>query len=176
MSDRPQRPDTGERLVDAYNRMLERIRVFIDEAEDAGGKGLQSAYELGELTRDEAEKIAAWLKRDAKDAADHMEKTGEELSTWFRIDMELVEAQMWEWFSRVADRTRLELDLLREQAARADEYHTGEVCAAGALVCRNCGHELHLHRTARIPPCAKCHRTVFKRLASAGDEAPGEAS
>lgn len=172
MSEQSPLHETGERLVEAYNRMLERIRIIIDEAEDAGGKGLQNAYdqakttavELGELSREEADKIAAWLKRDAKDAAHFMEETGAELATWLKIDLELIEDRMWEWFSRVADRTRLEHELLRQHASHADEYRTGEVCAAGTLVCAQCGHALHLHRTARIPPCAKCHATLFKRL------------
>ena len=178
MSDQSPFHDTGERLVDAYNRMLERIRVFIDDAEDAGGKGLQSAYEqakntaveLGELSREEAEKIAAWLKRDARDAASYMEETGEALSTWLKIDLELIEDRLLDWFSRVADQTRLEHEMLRHRAAHADEYRTGEVCAAGILVCTGCGHELHLHKTARIPPCAKCHGTQFKRTATGDDD------
>lgn len=163
--------DPGERLVEAYNRMLERIRIFIDDAEDAGGKGLQSAFdnatrtaiELGELTREEAEKIAIWLKRDAKDAAAYMERTGDELATWLKFDLELIEERMWEWFSRVADRTRIELEQLNQQAAHAGEYHTGEVCTAGTLVCASCGRSMTMHKTARIPPCPKCHATLFRR-------------
>src|SRR3990172_8557090 len=73
-------PVTGDRLVTAYNRMMERVRALLDEA---GHKALptlqhrvdaarEKAVELGELTREEAEKIGEYLKRDIEDVAEYL--------------------------------------------------------------------------------------------------------
>jgi predicted RNA-binding Zn-ribbon protein involved in translation (DUF1610 family) len=74
---------------------------------------------------------------------------------------------MLDFFSRAADKTRLELNRLASQARRAQEYHTGEIASIGTLVCADCGCEMHFKKTSRIPPCPKCHKTVFKRAKKA---------
>ena len=63
-----QDPSAPERLEHAYNRMMERVQSVIEQAEGSVIPTLQRnielarnrAVELGELTRDEAEKIGAY--------------------------------------------------------------------------------------------------------------------
>lgn len=169
---KPQDEPQG-RLVQAYERMLERVRQGLDEAEEgleqALGKARDTAVELGELTRDEAERIAAYLRRDMQDMAQHLEQTGSELDTWFHIDLELIEARLLDLLGSVADRTRVELAALAARAQTADLYRTGEVTGPGAFECTACGHRLELHATGHIPPCAHCRATVFRRLRGAAE-------
>ena len=160
-----------ERLVQAYDLMMERVGGAFHKAEQDALPGLQhnieiakeKAVELGELTREEADKIAAYLRRDIHDAAEYLADTGEELSQWLRFDIELIEQRLWELFSQVADKTRLELLQLQERAKAASEYHTGEVTGPGALQCVGCGNLLYIKASAHIPPCAKCRGTVYQR-------------
>lgn len=169
---------TSEKLVHAYNRMMERVKAALEHAEHDTLPTVQQhiesakkkAVELGELTRDEAEKIGAYVKRDLHDAADYLTTTGRELATWFRFDLKLIEQRMLDAFAGIVDRTRLELDKLGLRAKAADEtktmntWHTGEVTSVGTLSCAACGQPMHFHSTGRIPPCPKCHATIFRRI------------
>jgi len=160
-----------KKLLAAYDKMMERVHDLLDDAEEQALPALQRnldqakkrAVELRELTAEEADKVAGYVKRDLHEAADYLEKTGKELSSWFSFDMQLVEERMLDFFARAADKTRLELNHLASQARQAQEYHTGEIASIGTLICTDCGCEMHFKKTSRIPPCPKCHKTVFKR-------------
>jgi len=166
------RPDSDQRLIHAYNRMMERLKNAMEHIEHEARPVLdhfitaaqQKAVELGELSREEAVKVATYLKRDMEEVKDYL--TGpeaRELSDWFKFDIGLVEDRVLELFSSVADKTKLELLELERRASRAGEYHTGEITGVGTLVCSQCGEALHFHATGHIPPCPKCHATTFAR-------------
>lgn len=160
-----------KKLTDAYDKMMERLNNFLDDAEQQAvptlqrnlDKAKQQAIELRELTQEEADIIATYLRRDLHDAADYLESTGKTFSTWLTFDLQLVEERLLDLFATVADKTRLELDQLAQQATKLQQYHTGEVTGIGALYCESCGCELHFKKTSRIPPCPKCHKTTFNR-------------
>ena len=162
---------TTDRLVHAYNRMMERVRHSLDEAEakalpsirQSVEKARQTAVELEELSHDEAEKIAYYLKRDIQDAGRHLAETSEELGDWLRFDIDLIEDRLLELFSRVADRTRVEWAELNNELQRDPPYHSGEVTGPGSLYCSACNEALHFHHTARIPPCPHCQNETFRR-------------
>lgn len=168
-NDKPQ-----QEHLSAYDRMLHRVREFLEDAEEktapivdrALENAIQTATDLGELTREEAEKIGEYLKRDLHDAAIFLEGTGEELGEWLRFDLALIEDRLVDMFLSVADKTRIELAQLAERATRVGEWHTGEITGIGTLQCKECGEELHFHKTSHIPPCPKCHGTRFRRLYS----------
>lgn len=160
-----------QKLIAAYDNMMQRVDELLSKAEHQAlpalqkniEKAKQQAIDLKELTQEEAEKLGNYLLRDLHDAAEHLENSGEQLSSWFRFDMELIEDRALELFAKVADKTRFELSKLAEQAKRAQEYHTGEITSIGTLVCLECGTLMHFKKTSRIPPCPKCHKTTFKR-------------
>lgn len=160
-----------KKLVDAYDKMMARVHDLLDDAEEQTmptlqrniDRARQRAVELRELTAEEADKVAAYVKRDLHEAADYLDKTGKDLSSWFSFDLRLVEERMLELFARAADKTRLEWNRLASQARWSQEYHTGEIAAVGTLVCSDCGCEMHFKKTSRIPPCPRCHKTIFKR-------------
>ena len=159
------------KLVAAYDKMMGRIEQLIDTAEQQAlpvlqkniDRAKQQAIELKEISQEEAEKLGNYLRRDLHDAAEHLEQTGKELSTWFNFDLKLIEERVLEVFAKVADKTRLELAQLAEQAKRATEYHTGEITSIGTLSCQSCGTVMNFKKTSRIPPCPKCHKTLFTR-------------
>lgn len=165
--------DPLDRMVTAYENMLQRVNELLEKAEETAlpplKKGLEhareKAVELNELTREEAEKIASYVERDLHDAATFLHKTGDEFKDWLRFDLELIEGRMLDMFANIADKTRLELGRFAEQAREAALYHTGEVTGPGTLVCSECGKEMHFHKAGHIPPCAACHGTKFARVA-----------
>ncbi len=163
--------NSEQRAIAAYNRMMERVKAALDEAghttvpslRQGVQKAVKVAEQLGELSRDEAEKIAAYLQRDLHDAGEYLAVTGSDLRTWFRFDVELIEDRLLDLFSSVADRTSLEWMELKRQAQFGLIYNSGEITGPGTLQCTECGKEIHFHATGHIPPCPSCHGTHFVR-------------
>ena len=168
----PDKKAPMDKLTDAYESMLEHVHDAMKQTKENTLPGLreylsnvrEKMVELGELTREEAETIAGYVERDIKDAAAYLAETGEQMSTWWRFDVQQVEDRLLEMFINVADQTKLELEKFREQARAATSYHTGEVTGPGTLVCNDCGKELHFHKTGHIPPCSGCKGTEFRRI------------
>jgi len=163
--------DNGSQQESAYDRMLPNVRVFLHDTTDTLEINLADAIEsakgqaihLGELTKDEAELIGSYLRRDLQDAGTFIEQQRGELADWLRFDAKQVERRIWETLSLVVDKTTLGLEQLREQTQLRSEWHTGEITGPGALMCDACGEEIHFHKTGHIPPCPKCHATIYHR-------------
>ncbi len=175
-----------KKLAGGYQRMLERVRSAIETAEkdtwphlhDQVAEAKEKAVELGELTREEAEKLGDYLKRDLTNAAEFMARTGEEfrdwlaksrtgkeLRDWLSFDLDVIEDRLMNMFALMVDHTREELQRLAEQARESEYLHTGEMTAMGALRCTNCGKEMSLHSPGPIPLCPACQGTRFSRVA-----------
>ncbi len=160
-----------DKLVHAYHRMMERVHHALEEAEtktlpsirQSVEKAREKAVELEELTREESEKVAYYLKRDMQDAGRYLSESSEELSDWLRFDIDQIEGRVLEIFSRVADRTRVEWAELQQELKQDPPYHSGEITGPGTLYCSSCNEALHFHHTARIPPCPKCRSGTFRR-------------
>ena len=170
MNDKKSQTDQSEH-VRGYERLLERTREFLGETSEelkpklqqALDDAVEKATELGELTREEAETIGDYLKRDLQSAGEYLASDeAKELGDWLRFDIGLVEDRILDALSLLADPTNVELALLAEQAQMA-EWHTGEITGPGTLVCTACGEKLHFHKPGHIPPCPKCAATVFRR-------------
>ncbi len=150
----------------AYERMLDRLRHAMEHAKlhEALETVKERAVELGELTREEAERIGSFLRRDVEDAARYSAATDEDLKNWLRMDLQLVENWIWDRFSSVADKTRLEwMALQRELQQQSATYHAGEIAGPGALSCNQCGEVIRFTQAEPIPPCPKCQGLVYRR-------------
>jgi hypothetical protein len=178
MTKAPEGNEKDKDISSGYHRMLERAKATIEgteSTESTEGSGLprlqeliadarDKAVELGELTREEAERIGDYLRRDVTDAAQYLADSNKALKDWLSFDMELIEDRVLRMFSLMVDHTRLELDRLAMQAKEAESLHTGEVTAMGTLRCSSCGKELHFHGPGHIPPCPGCRGTRFQRV------------
>ncbi|MBK1705900.1 zinc ribbon-containing protein [Halochromatium glycolicum] len=168
---REQKPASEDRLVQAYEQMLEHARDAVNDAEEATpklramiDKARDHMVELGELTREEAHKIADYVERDIEDAAHYLAETGEDLRAWWRFDLELIEQRILDAFTSVADQTRLQLEQWSERARQASLYQAGQITGPGTLVCDRCGAETRFTRAGRIPACAECGGLSFRRI------------
>jgi len=170
MKDLPPAKDPIEAIGEAYELLLEDALEEAHKIEEKTGPALHRAIDkahiktgkLEELTKEEAEKLAGYLKRDLVDAARYIKESSEDFKIWFGFDVELIEDRLQELFTQAADQTTVELMKLKEQAS---QYRTGEITGPGTLCCNECGELLHFHRPGHIPPCPKCHGTVFRRKA-----------
>lgn len=166
---------TGEELLKklnaGYEKMLHRVSDAIDEAdvkarpklEEALSLTREKAVELGELTREEAARISGYIERDIKDAAVFLGETGEDIRNWLRFDIEQVERHLFDSFLSVADKTRVELEGIKN-GLTPNLYHTGEMTGPGTLGCSSCGKLIHFTKAGHIPPCSGCRNTEFMRI------------
>jgi len=164
-------PSKEDRLIAAYDRMLDSLHTQIEKWEGAAKPALhhlvetakQSASDVGELSREEAEQIGDYIKRDIQDAAHHLANTEEDLGAWFRFDLERIEDGLLQAFRNVADKTSLDLAQLQQDLHQSVLYHTGEITGPGTLHCTACKRPIHFHGTGHIPPCPSCKHTEFQR-------------
>ena len=151
--------------------MLQRVRSSLDTwQKDVWPKlkehiqaAKEKAVELGELTEEESEKIAGYLERDLKDIAEFMVDAEDVINDVVYRDVKTVEEKLFKTCSKLADKTTVEYLEFKEDLAHNFEYHTGDVVGLGLLQCDACGEQLHFHQISHIPPCPKCHRTLFRR-------------
>jgi hypothetical protein len=151
-----------ERTADAIHRLGKLEKKAEPKVAHALSEAKEKAVELGELTREEADRVADYLERDLKAAGSWMADTGEEFRDWLGMETALIGDRLLDMFIKAADQTSIELQKLRERAAAA-EYKTGEIAGIGILVCTGCGEQLHFKKAGHIPPCPKCNGTRFKR-------------
>jgi len=162
---------TGARLARAYKRMLERARAMLEQEttlKSAVETARQNAVEFGELTREEADQISYYVRRDLHDAGEYLSRTGREFREWAQIDLSMAEQGLVDLFMRAADRTRLEFEAFARELKEGPPYHSGEMTGAGTLSCQNCGQTMNFHGPAHIPPCPKCRGKVFRRVTDEG--------
>lgn len=162
----------GGKTPEKYDRILDNL---IHKLDDSGIKSwdfiehqLQEAVATEqaaeELTKDEAQLLLAYLRRDIKSLGYTLHDVGASLAQWLKFDLSYLEKVVSERLLAVADRSRIDYELLREQLDHGEaEYMAGEVTVAGTLKCLNCGEEQQLHGTAEIAPCQQCQGLVFER-------------
>ncbi len=160
-----------EGMGEAYEKLLtltmKEARLLKDKTGPALHELIDKAgvklSELEELSKEESEKIAEFLKRDLVEAANYMVESGDDFKKWLAMDTELVEDFLLDHFMQAADQTTVQLNQLKLQAENA-EYHTGELTGPGVLICDDCGEQLHFTNAGHIPPCAKCNGSKFHRM------------
>ncbi len=170
-------PTQGKRWIDAYDQMAERVKFRLEALEQVEKAvfpqlhasiehAAEKAIELGELTREEAQLIGSYLKRDLEDAGQYLSNTGRELRDWLRFDVELLEDRMLDFFQRGVDQSRLDFLAFKDIEANAEriEYYSGEITGPGTLQCEQCGGRVICHTTTAIVPCLACGGTVFVRV------------
>ena len=150
----PAKPPSN--LHQAYQRMITRAHEFIQ----TGNKKLDQALEhaadyaqkIGEISREEAERLSQQVSRDLKDLGHHLDQSDNDLRTWLHMDVELIEASIRDLLFSVADKTRLELTEFARNEGQTAHWHTGEMTAPGVLECTECEKQLHFTRISHIPP------------------------
>jgi hypothetical protein len=163
--------DKNDKLLHAFKALRENVRHIWHNTEGKTFPGIKQAIqqaeekasELSELGKEEWEKLSDYVKRDIQDAAEILAENGEQLSNWLEFDSKFFESSFSDWVAQVADPTRLELEQLANTARMVGEWHTGEITGVGTLKCQSCGEILHFEDAGHIPPCPKCHHTVFKK-------------
>ncbi|MBY4676221.1 zinc ribbon-containing protein [Marinobacterium arenosum] len=170
-----QQKPSGSRFTQAYDRVLKRLRDNLDNAEEKSWEFLQDQIEeaveieqkAAEMSRDELDLLSAYVKRDLRQLGRYTHLAGKGLAEFLDFDLGYLEDRVKSLFLDLADRTRIEQEILRERLDHDDEqYIAGELATVGTLECLNCGSRHRLLKTVVIEPCQKCGGNYFKRVSA----------
>jgi len=161
---------SSSHLVKAYNQMMANIRAAFENT-DTSDMSLQNALNnakdqavhLGELTVEEIHEISEYVKRDINDAAEYLMESSAEFNNWLMLDIEVMERKVVDLFLSVADRTRIELEQLKDHQKEQITYKSGEITGPGTLQCTECGQLKPFLTTGEINTCSKCGGGTFVR-------------
>lgn len=167
--EREQEPKPEERAEQQEVRFYEKLAARTAELLESGRKSLDEALKkaseelaaAGDFSREQADKISSYVRRDLAQLAEQADKARTAVKQ--AADPQRVAAGMQSVLSRIL---RGAAETLGELAARTEqqlERRTGEVTSPGTLKCRECGAEMRFTATVRIPPCPKCHQTRFRK-------------
>ena len=164
MSDEKQNPEENEdvglyqKLADRTAELLEGGRKTLDEALKKARDEITSS---GDYTREQAEKITAYLRRDLTEVGKKAQQARDAVLQ--AVEPHRVVAGVQSGLSKLLTTAA---DVLTEWAGKSEqslEFKTGEVTSPGTLSCKDCGKEMHFKTTVRIPPCPQCHKTFFRK-------------
>lgn len=169
MSDKTPTNIDEKKLTRAYNRMMERAKQNHEEQTHSSlhhaiDIAKDTAVELQELSKEEAERIGDYLRRDLHDIGSYLAEEHNKLESWLRFDLDQIEDNLRELLLNVADKTDVELELLRQHALHSDDYYTAEITGPGSLKCVSCGHEMRFMQPTKIPFCPACGQNKFHRI------------
>ena len=138
-------------LIKAYHQMMNRVTQALTQTRTQDlyrhiELAQEKAVELNELSREEAERIGEYLRRDLQDAAHFMNTTEQALADWMHFDLTLIEEQLLGMFQLMVDHTQQELANLAERAKQATEWVSGEITGPGSLYCAHCNQVISFHQ------------------------------
>lgn len=168
--------------VSLYDRLLARTEVLLESGrislEDALHEAAEELSSLGDYTREQADRVAAFVKRDvlhAAERADEASDRGQDHSSGAdkaghfasavrdAIDPKRVVTGAQSVFSRIVTGAAMTLSEWGEKLERNLEFRAGEITSPGTLTCKNCGEIIKLKQTVEIPPCPRCGQTSFRK-------------
>lgn len=151
--------------ISLYAKIIARTEELMESGRKGADEALKKASEdlaaAGDFTREQSERIAGYVKRDLGHAADHLNKTTKSIKG--AVTPQRLAAGAQSLFAKILTATSEHLSEWAQKAEAQLEFKTGEITSPGTLTCKNCQEELQMKRTARIPPCPKCHKTVFRK-------------
>ena len=151
--------------VSLYEKLAERTAELLD----TGKKNLDEALKMArdemfaaeQFSRERLDKINEFVRRDIALMGENFTKTSATVKS--AVDPQRVSTGIQSVFGSILNSTA---DLVGEWAERLEknlEFRTGEVTSLGTLTCKSCKAEIHMKGTGHIPPCPKCHATVFRK-------------
>jgi len=147
-----------EKLVASTERLLNAGRKNIDEVMTRAKDELSAA---DDFTREQAEKVSAFVERDLQHTIKHMNQA--KISLKEAMNPNRIAAGAQSVFARILSSSADTLQEWADKSERSIQFKTGEVTSAGTLTCTSCGEDIHIQNTGRIPPCPKCHHTLFRK-------------
>lgn len=148
--------------ISLYEKLAARTADLLEEGKKTFDEALKKAKDelsqAGDFSREQADRLEEYVRRDLKENADKARD-----AVMRAIEPQRLAVGVQSAFSRILTSTAETLTELAERSERSLEYKTGEITSPGTLTCKDCHAEMHMSKTSRIPPCPKCHKTLFRK-------------
>ncbi len=160
---------SNDKFVQAYDQLMGHLYELMDDTihnvADVMDLAKEKTSELGGLTQEEISQVSDYLMRDIEDVANSTSEVSNEnsLSEWFKFDIELLENFALNAFTSLADKTRIELAKIENQAKKYHAYKSGDITGPGTFLCDKCGKQISFKSTSQLPNCPECNATAFSR-------------
>ena len=160
---------SDKKFVKAYNELMGHLYEIMDNTLHSVADAMEIAKEktskLGGLTQEEINQVADFLMRDIEHAAISTPAVSDDdsLSEWLKFDIELLENFALDDFFSLADKTRIELAQIENQAKLFHTYKSGDITGPGTFNCEQCGKQIAFKSTSKIPECPECKAKTFSR-------------
>ncbi|MFW5444193.1 MAG: zinc ribbon-containing protein [Methylococcaceae bacterium] len=150
------------KFVKAYDELMEHLYEVMDDSLHSVAEAMDIAKEktIEGLSQQDIDRVAHFLMRDIEHAADNDSNA---LSEWFKFDIELLENFALDAFTSIADKTRIELAKIENQANKYHPYQSGDIAGPGTFICDQCGKHIAFKSTSEIPECPECKAKTFTR-------------
>lgn len=152
----------GQEEVGLYEKLASRTAELLEEGKKTFDEALKRAKEelaaAGDFSREQVDRLGEYVRRDLKENAGKAREAVKKA-----IEPQRLAAGVQSAFSRILASAAETLTELAERSEKSLEYKTGEITSPGTLTCKACEAEMHMTKTTRIPPCPKCHKTVFRK-------------
>jgi Zinc-ribbon containing domain len=157
-----------QKLIIAYSDFMHHLHETMEETLNSFTDAFEVSKEKiaadHQLSEQEIEHVSNQVQRDVHHAAKNLPAhDNDSLTEWLKFDIELIENLTWDAFLSVADKTRLELAKL-EQEAHVHKYNSGDITIAGTFECEECKKHIAFKIASRIPECPTCHNHIFVRV------------
>ncbi|MFO7983588.1 MAG: hypothetical protein R6V08_09075 [Desulfuromonadales bacterium] len=154
-----------EHEVGLYERLASRTAELVENGKQTMDEALKKSRDeltaAGDYSREKIEKIGGFVRRDIASMGQNAGKTTDSFRK--AVDPKRVAYGAQSAFSRILGSASGFLGEWAEKTEKNLELKTGEVTSFGTLTCKSCSAEIRIKTTGRIPPCPKCHKTVFRR-------------
>jgi hypothetical protein len=147
-----------QKIADRAAEILQEGRKTIDEALKKAGEEISAG---GDFTREQAEKAAAYLRRDLSEVGRKLKQSRDTVIA--AAEPHRLAAGVQSGLAKLLNTAADFLSDIADRSEKVLEFHTGEVTSPGTLTCKDCGKEMKLKSTVRIPPCPSCHKTIFRK-------------
>jgi hypothetical protein len=155
--------------VSLYEKLALRTRELIEEAREktaetvdwALDKAKAEMIEAGELGTEQGERLKAFLIRDLQATSEDalsMGKTAREA-----LEPQRVAAGIQSSLAKILEAVGSKLGDWGSKLESGLDYKTGEITSPGTLTCKKCESSMKMLTTGRVPPCAKCQGTNFRK-------------
>ncbi len=156
----------GRHEADQYDQLAARFKELFEAGAEKSSEFAQAALEkarqqltaAGAFSEEKGQKLKGFMERDFTQPAGSMRDEARE-----RLNPARLGAGALASISSLLHAARSALSDVAGRAEKGLLCRSGEVTSAGTLTCISCGHDIHMKRTGRIPPCSKCHATEFKK-------------
>lgn len=159
-----------EKQKKQYASLVERFRRVLDDEDKLTLDGLKKAIEktqlylqaAGDMTKDELQLMATYLKRDLASAAQMLKLDERELAK--SPSYAALRDGFWGWLLELSDRTQLEWQEVADDLKHKGVYKAGEMVGVGTLICEDCGHRQTVTHPQVLDECLKCGAKQFSRV------------